>query len=70
MAERNKLQEMLRQPIEKSIGGERMKRCPRCWGKIRKQSAKKPGGINQYRCKSCKRKFVIDTTKGGFREVV
>jgi transposase-like protein len=44
-------------------------KCPRCNGKIKRKSAKKLGGINQYYCISCHRKYIVDQVKGGLKEI-
>lgn len=42
-------------------------KCTGCGGRARKLSAKRPGGIEQYRCDSCHKKF--EKVNGKLRQV-
>lgn len=44
-------------------------RCPKCMGKIKRKSSKMRGGITQYVCRGCHRKYIIDQIKGGLKAV-
>ena len=43
------------------------RKCPYCGGKIRKVSAKKPGGVEQFKCASCHRK--LEDSGRGLKQV-
>jgi len=43
--------------IKLKAGGEPMKCIEPCNGKLKHITAKKPGGVEQYRCVCCKRKY-------------
>lgn len=53
--------------IKPKTGGEPMKCVSPCNGNLKKVAARKPGGVEQYKCPKCHRKYIL--ANGKLRQV-
>lgn len=56
---KNRKKKPVKQEIKLKTGGESMKCVSPCNGKLKHIATKKPGGIEQWRCTCCKRKYEV-----------